>query len=142
MLAVKINRTIVADLRASARDLADLSTPLKRLTPVVQRRVQAQFARSTNGWAALTPKYAARKARLAPGMPILILGGNLYRDYGREGVVNGNSYTYGNQFTYSVYHQDGTRYMVARPINYDFVEEEAANQVELFADEVLTSHNL
>lgn len=142
MIQVKCDRSIIRDLRATARDLTDLSPALKKLVPEVQKKVQAQFSRSGNTWAPLTPKYAARKARVAPGMPILILGGNLYREYGREGVVNGNVYTYGNPFKYSVFHQEGTRYMAARSVNYDFIEDSAAKAIEDHADEVLSNHNL
>lgn len=142
MFIVTFDKSIITDLRASANAMKDLSPPLNELKPIVQRRVQQQFGRGNNDWKPLTPPYAKRKAKFAPGMPILILSGDLYREYGREGVVSGNNYSYGNQYTYSKFHQDGTRYMVARQINYDFVEDVAAALVENYADKTLSAHKL
>lgn len=142
MLIVRCDRTIITDLRAVASELKNLSVPLNELKPIVQRRVQQQFGVSNNSWRPLSPAYARRKAKVAPGMPTLILSGDMYREYGREGVVSGNNYTYGNQYTYSKYHQDGTRYMAARQVDYGFVEEQAATLVEKYADRTLTAHNL
>ena len=142
MLTIKIDKSIVKDLVAAASQLRDLSPPLRQLVPIVQKGVQAQFGRANNNWTPLTPRYAERKSKVAPGMPILILSGDMYRDYGREGIVTGNRYTFGNSAKQSGWHQEGTRYMPARPVDYNFVETEAVRLVEEFVDKTLSDKNL
>lgn len=71
-------------------------------------------------WAPLTPKYAAWKARHFPGKPILERTARMRDDFTVQPLnierVDSHSGTYGSSRKPAIWHQKGTRKMVARPI--------------------------
>jgi phage gpG-like protein len=73
----------------------------------------------SGGWAALSPKYAAWKAKHYPGKPILEATGALRgsltsRPFGVE-EVSATRAVFGTDIEYAAYHQTGTEKMPARP---------------------------
>ena len=84
------------------------------------RRITGQrFDEQGPGWAPLSERYAAEKARTHPGAPILVRSGELrYRLVTNPDVleVTPLSFAYGIRASfYGRFHQTGTRNMPARP---------------------------
>jgi len=71
-------------------------------------------------WAALSPRYAAYKARKRPGAPILVFDGDLRESMTspRGGITEvwDSGFTVGTDIDYASYHQRGTPFMPARPM--------------------------
>jgi phage gpG-like protein len=98
--------------------LTELATYQKE---VVNARVFAQQGSAETGrWVALSPRYAAWKAKVRPGRPILVFDGDLRETMtsARSGIfeVWDKGFTVGTDLPYARYHQDGTPTMPARPI--------------------------
>lgn len=71
-------------------------------------------------WASLSPRYAAHKARVRPGRPILQFDGDLVESMTtpRGGIAEAwdTGFTVGTDVPYARFHQDGTPTMPARPM--------------------------
>ena len=85
-----------------------------------QRQFDGQGTYYGGGWSALSPKYAAWKAKQRPGASILVFDGTLReslteRPFGVDEITN-KSMTVGTGVEHAKYHQDGTDKMPARPI--------------------------
>ena len=102
-----------------------------RLGPVFEAAEERQFAAEGQGpnrghWAPLTDAYAAWKAQVAPGNPILELSGRMREaltssssPFARR-VTSGDTFDFGTQdVPYASFHQLGTSRMVDRPL-FDF----------------------
>lgn len=82
-----------------------------RFATVERRQFDSEGAYGSGGWPALSPKYAAWKARHFPGAPILVRSGELRdslteRPFGIE-VIQPGSMTIGSGTEYGRYHQGG-----------------------------------
>lgn len=108
------------------RDRLDDLRPAWRTALIYLRRAtKEQFAsqggRSGDGWAPLTPAYAARKARIFPGKPILRATDAMFNSLigQTENTVvefDALEFTYGTRDPKARYHQDGTPRMARRRI--------------------------
>lgn len=127
MLKVEWDITDAVERLIAKRDQLDDLRPLWRaLLPYLRKATERTF--STRGgrigerWTPLTQPYAARKARLFPGQPILRATDAMYRSFvipGAENAVeeiDAQSLTYGSQDRKARYHQDGTPRMAQRKI--------------------------
>jgi hypothetical protein len=114
------------------------------LVPVVHGWMSDQFA-SEGGWggapwAPLSPAYAAEKARRFPGRSILIREGTLRRaasEMRRE--VSPRTLTMWVDDPVAGYHQDGTTNMPARPLIPLRLPESAVVDVDLAAEEYVST---
>lgn len=111
-----------------AENLSDLRPVWPEVELQFYRAELAQFnsegARGGQRWQALSPKYAKRKAKIAPGKPILVLTGRLKRSLTAIGgadavrIAEPLSLTLGTKTPYAEFHQRGTKKMPQRkPIN-------------------------
>lgn len=109
--------------------LAEGLTDLRPVWPEIElqfyRAELEQFnslgARGGSVWQPLSSKYEKRKAKIAPGKPILVLTGRLKRSLtiigGDDSIRDPQpmSLTLGTKTPYAGYHQRGTSKMPARP---------------------------
>lgn len=111
-----------------AENLSDLRPVWPEIELQFYRAELAQFnsegARGGARWQALSPKYAKRKAKIAPGKPILELTGRLKRSLTAIGgadavrIAEPLSLTLGTKTPYAEFHQRGGRKLPQRkPIN-------------------------
>jgi len=106
-----------------ANAMIDLRPAFEIVATEFARMELSQFATqgaiSKDPWTALSPRYAARKARTHPGAPILVRSGDLRRDLTRRpfGVeeITSDSMRLGTTLPYARYHQTGTPRMPRRP---------------------------
>jgi hypothetical protein len=110
------------------KQLAVFLTDLRPFWPVVKRLVTGaggwwsqQFATEGSfgghGWAALSPRYAAIKATMFPGKPILQATGALRQAASNpRGEYTSRAMTLTIDNPVASYHQEGTDKMPARPI--------------------------
>lgn len=82
-----------------------------RFAVIETRQFDSEGAYGSGGWPALSPKYAAWKARHFPGAPILVRTGAgrdslTHRPFGIE-VIRPESMTIGSGLDYLRYHQGG-----------------------------------
>lgn len=114
----QINRT----LDGIVDRVTDASPALEALGDRLARAEEQQFATEggygSGGWAPLSPKYAAWKARHFPGAPVLVRSGDLRdsltsRPFGID-VVDRLTAVFGTGVEYAGYHQSGTPKMPAR----------------------------
>lgn len=118
---VQIDRTLTrfADNASDATELWDALAD--RFARVERRQFDSEGAYGSGGWPALSPAYAAWKARAYPGKPILELTGALRksltsRPFGIE-VITPKSLTVGSGIDYGRYHQQGSgRLPQRRPV--------------------------
>jgi phage gpG-like protein len=101
------------DIRPALEEVAD------RFVRMELQQFLSQGGSGGAGWAPLSPRYAARKARTHPGAPILVRSGDLRRDLthrpmGVERITN-EGMTMGTALPYARYHQTGTPRMPRRP---------------------------
>lgn len=107
-----------------AEGVQDLSPAFERIADDFSKLSAEQFesegAEGSGGWAPLSPRYAAWKAKRYPGAKILeregwlkgaLAGDNEYRI--RE--IGKTELALGAKLPYALYHQTGTRRMPARP---------------------------
>ncbi len=87
--------------------------------------LEGGMSEAAGGWAALSPAYAAAKARHYPGKPILQRTGHLYRSLqwlgesvGPEGVFEAHETwaRLGTSVPYGIYHQFGGRRLPRRRV--------------------------
>lgn len=111
--------------RTLARYIDNMTDATPAFEAIGDQFAQAEtaiFLQQGPGWAPLSPKYAAYKARYFPGMPILIRTGKLQqsltsRPFGHE-QIRAQSGEYGTSVNYAKYHQHGTSKMPQRrPVN-------------------------
>lgn len=107
----QIDRTLarfadnVSDARPAWEALAD------RFAKAESRQFRSEGAYGSGGWAPLSPRYAAWKARAYPGKPILERTGDLKRSlterpFGIE-VIEPGFMVLGSAIRYGEYHQSG-----------------------------------
>lgn len=105
----------------AAKQPVDLTFSMGESARIVKKFSTANFILKGSGkYAPLSPAYAIRKNRFAPGRPILVIDGRL-----RESVVNNtsdsivkitkDSAVVGTTVPYAGFIQRGTRKMPARP---------------------------
>lgn len=76
-VSIDLNRPLES-LRRTGAALSDLRLPLREMGDAVAARTAQRFETQGFGrWAQLSPAYAARKRRHAPGRKILVLSGAL-----------------------------------------------------------------
>jgi phage gpG-like protein len=119
----QVSRTIrrvgenVEDLRPAYDAIADLVVAENR------RNFDTEGGHASGGWAPLSPKYAAWKARHYPGKPILELTGDLRDDLterpmGVE-VIEPQTIRLGSTLRYGGYHQAGSGILPRRrPVEF------------------------
>ena len=83
-----------------------------------RQQFRSQGAYGSGGWAPLSPRYAAWKARHYPGRPILQRSGDLMesltvRPFGVD-IVESQFAVFGSGVDYGLYHQQGTDSMPRR----------------------------
>lgn len=113
-------------LDAKRKRLDDLRPIWRALLPYMRRATERTFAtrggRIGERWAPLSRPYAARKARVFPGQPILRATDAMFRSFTVAGAENAveeidaQSLTYGSRDPKARYHQDGTPRMPQRKI--------------------------
>ena len=106
---------ILTFLRLRQQSITDLSQELTQFGEHMIRvhiPTQLNVQGTPQRFAPLSRKYAARKARIAPGMPILMLSGRM--GTGFSYTVAGNQLSITNERPYTQYHQTGTGKMPAR----------------------------
>jgi len=101
----------------------DMTAPFTAIAADLTKVEKSQFrtqGRYSGGWEALSPRYAARKARKYPGAKILHADGTLEASLTRDGArgavreITRDSLTYGTTVEYAKYHQLGTSVMPRR----------------------------
>lgn len=82
-----------------------------RFVSIERRQFKSEGAYGSGGWAALSPRYAAWKARAYPGKPILEREGNLVESLTRRPlgveVIEAGFMVLGSGIDYGRYHQAG-----------------------------------
>lgn len=115
---VQVDRTL-ARFEEAARDARPVWEQLAdRFAQLNRRQFDSEGAANSGGWAPLSPAYAAWKARLYPGKPILERSGDLRaslteRPFGIE-VIDAGAMALGSGIEYGRYHQAGTDRMPQR----------------------------
>lgn len=116
---------LIASVSAQVAKLRDLRPAWRSVLLYLRRATTAQFdskgGRSGDDWAPLSPAYAARKARIYPGMPILRASDRMFRslvDQSSDSIaeLEPREMTYGTRAPYARYHQKGTPKMPRRRI--------------------------
>jgi len=138
---VQIDRTLTrfADNIGDASALWDALAD--RFAAMERRQFDSEGAYGSGGWQALSPAYAAWKARLYPGKPILERTGDLresltQRPFGIE-VITPQSLTVGSGIDYGRYHQSGGPNLPQRrPV--EFPESERRHWVRLIQRFIVT----
>lgn len=138
---VQIDRT----LARFAENITDATEVWENLAARFARMERRQFdsegAYGSGGWAALSPAYAAWKARAYPGKPILERTGDLkdsltQRPFGVE-VIEARAMAVGSGIDYGRFHQAGTSTMPRRrPV--EFPESERRTWVKLIQKFIVT----
>jgi hypothetical protein len=120
--------------------LSDLRSFWPLLVPIVGGWMGAQF--STEGewggqrWHALSPAYAAEKARTHPGKSILIRDGDLRRAASQMRREAGpRTLTMWVDDPKAGYHQEGNEHLPARPLIPDPLPSSALREVDTAAEE-------
>jgi phage gpG-like protein len=116
----QVNRTIMRTV-----DAADDATPawevLAKSFQLAQRKqFRSEGLYGSGGWAPLSPRYAAWKARHYPGAPILVRTGDLrdsltQRPFGVE-VIEPRYAVFGSDVDYGLFHQQGDGVPRRRPV--------------------------
>jgi len=127
MVTVSMNVNGTQQLQRTLQRWVDATTDLRPAFELVAdafaKLELAQFvtegAAGGEPWAALSPSYAARKARTHPGRPILVRSGDMRRDFTSRpfGVerISSDTMVLGSSLAYARYHQTGTPRMPRRP---------------------------
>jgi phage gpG-like protein len=115
--------TNVADARPAWEAIAD------RFAHVERRQFATEGRASSGGWAPLSPRYGAWKARNYPGRPILERDGDLKesltrRPFGVELILE-DRMVIGSSVKYGAYHQRGDGVPRRRPIELTEAERKA-----------------
>lgn len=108
----------VGEMNRRSQDLRPVWATVRGLMYEQTRRVFDAQGLPTR-WPALSPRYAAWKARRFPGRGILVLTGDLVDSLTTEGsrgifAVTPKGFTYGSTLPYFPAHQQGTRNMPRR----------------------------
>lgn len=115
---------LAAAFNRLARSIQNYRPAWPDITAVYRQMMQEQFdrqgARGGGKWAPLSPAYKRWKETVAPGQPILVLGGRLKASMVGQTADTIQDYrpldvTLGTIVPYAKYHQTGTRKMPARP---------------------------
>lgn len=137
----QIDRTL-ARMAEGVTDATDLWDVLAdRFAAANRRQFASEGAYGSGGWAELSPAYAARKARLYPGKPILEATGELKdsltsRPFGVEVLLPG-SMVVGSGLQRGKYHQaGGPNLPQRRPV--ELPESERRTWVKLMQRFILT----
>lgn len=108
---VQVDRTLARfeDNIGDARRLWDALAD--RFAKIERRQFDTEGAYGSGGWPALSPRYAAWKARHYPGAPILVRSGDLresltVRPFGIE-VIETSFMVLGSGIDYGRFHQHG-----------------------------------
>lgn len=113
-----IDRTLARYVNA----MTDATPAFEAIGDQFAEAERAIFLQQGPGWAPLSPRYAAYKAKHWPNMPILTRSGKLQqsltsRPFGHE-QITAKSGEYGTAVDYAKYHQHGTTKMPQRrPVN-------------------------
>lgn len=121
------------------QSIANLSEPLWQFGEHIIRThipLQLNVQGTPRKFAALSPRYARRKAVVAPGMPILMRSGQMATSYRYD--LNGNLLVINNSRPFAPYHQTGTTKMPAREViqlqedenGYDVLHRAVADHIE------------
>jgi len=109
-------------LRAKLDDLRPAwDSLLLYLRKATERTFATEGGRLGAKWAPLTQPYAARKARVFPGRPILQASGAMFRSLvvgTEDSIVDSQprEFTFGTKTRYATFHQDRTPRMAQRKI--------------------------
>ena len=101
-----------------ADHLEDFSPLWPDITDAFTEREKIWFDRQGEGWAPLSPDYAARKALIHPGKPILVASGDLKDSLTGQGADlyhTDRELLLGTTEKVARFHASGTRNMPARP---------------------------
>jgi phage gpG-like protein len=112
----RLSDRILTFLRLREERVTDMSVPMSQFGDFLVRvhiHTQINVQGTPLRFAPLSTQYARRKARIAPGMPILVLFGQMATGFSYD--VDGTSVTVDNTQDYANYHMTGTRTMPARP---------------------------
>lgn len=91
----------------------------RALRPWLKKQFAKQGIGEHGKWPALSPKYAAAKARKYPNAGILVATGKMRDELlseGNEGKETDQTLEYGSSKPYAMFHQTGTKRMPARRI--------------------------
>ena len=113
----RIADRVLTFLGIRQQSIMNLSEPLRQFGEHLIRvhiPTQINVQGTPERFAPLSRRYAARKAIVAPGMPILIRSGAMATGY--TYLVEGNQLLIENNTTYAGYHQSGTTKMPARKV--------------------------
>lgn len=122
--------------------LRDYDQLFESLNNEVRANVERQFVTNQQRWADLSPLYAAQKRAAVGDRPKLIRTGEMLAAYHDGGDWQGDTYTFGNDLDRARWHQEGTRRMPARSIDYEFVDDLAVVQTGLFVEAQLNEVGL
>jgi phage gpG-like protein len=137
---VQIDRTLerfsdaVEDARPAWEAIAD------RFAHVERRQFGTEGRHASGGWAPLSPRYAAWKARHYPGRPILVREGDLrasltQRPFGVERIEPHDAWL-GSDVAHGRYHQRGQGVPRRRPI--ELTEQERRTWVKILQRFIVT----
>jgi phage gpG-like protein len=117
---VQLDRTL-ARIEKNPKDARPLWEALADRFALIQARQFKSSGRyASGGWPALSPRYAAWKAKHYPGAPILVRSGDLRdsltrRPFGVD-VIEKKSMAIGSDVPYGLYHQRGEGLPQRRPV--------------------------
>lgn len=123
---IKIEVQGAEELKAAFTDLAHKTGDLTPIWPAIAEifyeRERALFSSEGEGqWVQLSPSYGAWKSKHHPGLPLLVLTGNLRESMTGKGSpfsvyeTTPHSLSVGSSVPYAIFHQLGTSKMPARP---------------------------
>lgn len=120
---VQRNEVVKSRLLDVKRRALDLSQPFQAFIPYWMEQERQVFAAQglPQTWPALSPAYAAWKAKRYPGKTILRRSDRLYQSlttFGADTIAEGRprSLRFGTRVPYWQFHETGTRRMPARPV--------------------------
>ena len=144
---------VTHDLERLAVNARNMKPAMEQVAQLAVDATREQFEREgahfgDSEWAPLTPRYKARKQRLAPGKPILELTGKLKRTVAPTSApqagfykANGRLMEVGllyRQVPYAQYHQEGGKRMPARPIMGPLTREDQKKMTKVVHTHLMT----
>lgn len=109
---------VIGHMEAYERSLGEM-TKLYGQIAIAFRRLETHWfaSRGEGSWPALSPTYAAWKAVVYPGRPILVQEGELRDSLTKDGVISvgAEGIVLGTDVAHAIFHATGTQDMPARP---------------------------
>jgi len=136
--------TLLDNLRTAVDDFTPVWPQVRQIfMAFMVKHFESEGSYAGVGWVPLSPAYAARKARLAPGKTILRFHDTLYKSLTKSGDANqvyrtGPSFMeFGTRVFYARIHQTGSLKVAGRPPKRVVLPLPTQNEGERIADAMM-----